>query len=82
MHDFNVDARHMKAARALLGWTADDLADASDVGIATIRRLEGASGTAGRLTVDVYRRLISAFAKAGIQFSETGVALVVEKEAA
>lgn len=82
MRNFDVDARHMKAARALLGWTADDLAEASGVGIATIRRLEGASGAAGRLTVDVYRRLIGAFADAGIEFSETGVTLVVEKEAA
>lgn len=30
-----------RAARALLGWSAQDLADEAGVGVATIRRFEG-----------------------------------------
>lgn len=32
--------RQIRAARALIGWSAQDLANASSVGVATIRRAE------------------------------------------
>jgi len=34
----------LRAARALLGWTAQQLADAAGVGVATIRRTETVEG--------------------------------------
>lgn len=34
----------MRAARALVRWSADDLARATKIGVATIRRAEGADG--------------------------------------
>ncbi|MCT2559415.1 helix-turn-helix domain-containing protein [Tsuneonella sp. YG55] len=34
----------MRAARALIGWTAEDLAEQSGVGWATIQRLETSDG--------------------------------------
>ena len=34
----------IRAARAMLKWTADDLAKKSDIGVATIRRLEVMNG--------------------------------------
>jgi transcriptional regulator with XRE-family HTH domain len=43
----------LRAARALLGWTAQQLADASGVGVATIRRTEGADGTVRMITANV-----------------------------
>ena len=35
-----VSARQIKAARALLGWSQQDLADNSGLGVATVRRFE------------------------------------------
>ncbi len=36
----NITGSQIRAARALIRWTADDLAKASGVGVATIRRAE------------------------------------------
>lgn len=59
--------RQLRAARALLKWTADDLAAASQVGVATIRRAEiyddELKGNAS--TVSSIRR---AFEEAGVEF--------------
>ena len=35
-----MNGRQIRAARALIGWSAQDLANASSVGVATIRRAE------------------------------------------
>ena len=62
----------LRAARALLDWSADRLAEASRIGITTIRRAEAESG-AVRMTaanVETVRRTLEA---AGIEFiSENG----------
>ena len=39
-----ITSEQIRAARALIKWSADDLADASGVGVATIRRFESAPG--------------------------------------
>ncbi|MCB4861113.1 helix-turn-helix domain-containing protein [Sphingobium sp. PNB] len=36
----NLSAEQCRAARGLLGWSADDLAKAAGVGVATVRRFE------------------------------------------
>jgi transcriptional regulator with XRE-family HTH domain len=59
----------IRAARALLGWTQQDLSAAAAVGVATIRRIEGApdriSGHAATLA-----KLQAALEQAGIVFIE------------
>ncbi len=57
----------MRAARALLRWRAQDLADAARVGIATIQRAEKESGPVqmNRSTEDAIRRALEA---AGVEF--------------
>ena len=40
----DITGAQMRAARALVRWRAEDLAAASKVGIATIRRAEGTDG--------------------------------------
>jgi len=35
-----ISSEQIRAARALLRWTAQNLADASGIGVATIRRME------------------------------------------
>ena len=39
-----ISSRQIKAARALLGWKGQNLADKSGVGVATLRRYEAQEG--------------------------------------
>ena len=39
-----ITSEQIRAARALIKWSADDLADAAGVGVATIRRFESVAG--------------------------------------
>jgi len=72
-----VSIRHIKAARALLGWTQDDLAAHSGVSQPTIKRLEADGGDLGGRdgTQEKIRRALE---RAGIEFNngdEPGVLL-------
>ena len=60
----------IRAARSLIGWTAQDLAKASKVGITTIRKIEVQKGVARaqERTIEDIRR---AFEAAGIEFLGT-----------
>lgn len=63
-----ISIRQVKAARALLGWSQDDLAAASGVSVPTIARLESvdSDGIGGRATTaDAIRAALEA---AGVQF--------------
>ena len=65
-----ISTAQIKAARALLGWTAKDLADQSGVSLATIQRLEPQSGVPvshQRTLLDIKR----AFEAAGVEFIGT-----------
>ncbi len=42
-----ISIRQVKAARALLAWSQDDLAQASGISVPTIARLESADGDIG-----------------------------------
>ena len=60
----------MGAARALLGWTQQELADKALVSRNTVSRIESAKGDVLTGTLDTMLRIL---AKAGIQFvSEEG----------
>ena len=55
------------ASRALLGWSQEELATASDVSLPTIKRLEAAEGwLAGRQTTS--HKIRAALELAGIEF--------------
>ena len=65
-----ISTAQIKAARALLGWTAKDLAEQSGVSLATIQRLEPQSGVPvshQRTLLDIKR----AFETAGVEFTGT-----------
>jgi transcriptional regulator with XRE-family HTH domain len=53
-----------RAARALLDWSQQDLADRAGVGIVTVRQLESGTHEPRRATLDVVRR---AFEGAGVE---------------
>ena len=54
-----------RAARALLAWSQQDLADKSGVGTVTVHQLETGTSQPRRATVDVVRQ---AFEAAGVEF--------------
>lgn len=60
-----ISPRQCRAARALLDWSQQDLADRARVGIVTIRQLEAGAHEPRRATLDVVRRALEA---AGIEF--------------
>ena len=57
----------LRAARALLGWRQQDVAQAAKISVATVRRIESQEGL---LTgyVSTLVRIQAAFEQAGIQF--------------
>lgn len=68
-----MQGEQIRAARALLGWTASDLAEKAGVSYPTIQRLDATKGPVGGRfeTVDAVRRALES---AGIQFLEAGAA--------
>lgn len=60
-----LSAAQCRAARGLLDWTQQDLADAARIGVATVRVFEGEGADARQATVAVLKR---AFETAGVVF--------------
>jgi transcriptional regulator with XRE-family HTH domain len=60
-------SEQIRAGRALIKWTAEDLAKHSGVGVATIRRLEGSVGipSSNARTLEQLRRCLEL---AGVEF--------------
>jgi hypothetical protein len=62
-----ISTGQVRAARALLRWTAEDLASAAEVGVATIRRMEVLDGVpAGNVKTLI--AIQQALEGAGIEF--------------
>jgi len=62
-----VSIRQVKAARALLGWSQEQLASSAEVSLPTIKRLEAGEGwLAGRQSTA--EKIRAAFETAGIDF--------------
>jgi len=64
-----VSIRQIKAARALLAWSQEELATAARISIPTIKRLESQEGRLGGRDETVLK-IQSALEEAGIQFIE------------
>ena len=63
-----VSSCQLKAARALLGWSAIELANVSGVGSATIKRYEVQVGIPSGNSQNLFK-LIKSFESAGIEFT-------------
>ena len=63
-----ISSRQINAARALLGWKGQDLADKSGVGVATLRRYEAQDGipNANKFVIKAIKTCLE---EAGIIFS-------------
>jgi transcriptional regulator with XRE-family HTH domain len=66
-HRQKITGRQIRAARALLRWTADELAEHSKLGVATIRRAESVDGPIP-ITVANADTIVRAFEEVGIEF--------------
>lgn len=62
-----ITVAQLRAARALIGWSQAELAEHSGVGIATIRRMEGARGLPKTSAENVWK-VQSALEEAGVIF--------------
>ena len=65
-----ITSDQIRAARALLRWTADDLANAANIGIATVRRFESSDGVPSG-QVRILGALKLALESAGVEFIGT-----------
>ena len=77
MSRLKISIRQIKAARSLLDWSQERLAETSGVSIPTIRRLEAAGGDLGG-RADTVEKIVSTMEAAGVQFTngnEPGVKL-------
>jgi ribosome-binding protein aMBF1 (putative translation factor) len=66
-HKKQLTSAQIRAARALLRWSAEDLARNSKVGVATIRRAEVTEGTTG-MTAPNDLAIRHALEDAGVEF--------------
>jgi len=64
-----ITARQIRAARALLGWTRQELADRAIISLNALARLEGGRVDARTSTVSAVERTLS---KAGVEFIPAG----------
>ena len=67
MSILKVSIKQIKAARALLGWSQEDLAREASVSIPTVKRLEAGNGELGGRSETV-RKLRTALEVAGVEF--------------
>jgi len=63
----DLSTRQLKAARALVGWSQENLTAAAGVSLPTLKRLEAIDGVLGG-SPDTRAKLISALSQAGIIF--------------
>lgn len=72
MHYADITPTHIRAARALLGWSQGKLSDISGVAVSTVKRLETAPGAMEKADTMTRRRLHDALAGAGVAFMNGG----------
>jgi transcriptional regulator with XRE-family HTH domain len=66
-----VSVRQIKAARMLLDWSQDRLAEVAGIGIATIKRLEAQDNALGGRD-DTVGKIVGALEAAGVEFTNGG----------
>lgn len=66
-----ITGRHIRAARALLGWAQTDLSRKARVALGTIQRMEGFDGAVGART-ETLGKVVATLERAGVQFLDNG----------
>jgi predicted transcriptional regulator len=62
-----ITGRHIRAARALIGWAQNELSTKSKVALGTVRRMEGNDGPVNARTESLTRVVVT-LEKAGVEF--------------
>jgi predicted transcriptional regulator len=68
-----ITGRHIRAARALLGWSQGELSKRSKVALRTVRRMEGFDGAVNART-ETLNKVVAVLDKAGVEFLNGGKA--------
>lgn len=63
----SLTGRHIRAARALIGWTQIELSRRSRVALGTVKRMEGFDGPVAART-DTLGKVAAVLQKAGVEF--------------
>jgi len=66
-----ITGRHIRAARALLGWAQNELSKRSKVALGTVRRMEGFDGPVSARTESL-NRVVVTLERAGVEFLDSG----------
>ena len=66
-----ISGRHIRAARALLGWAQNELSKKARVALGTLRRMESFDGPVSARTESL-SKVVMALEKAGIEFLNGG----------
>jgi transcriptional regulator with XRE-family HTH domain len=77
-----ITVEQIRAAKAMLRWSGEHLAQRSGVSLSSIRRLESSSGTPDRISVGNLKKIVVALEHGGIEFvgspdDKPGVRLVI-----
>jgi predicted transcriptional regulator len=67
----SISGMHIRAARALLGWTQEELSRKAKVGLGTVKRMEGYEGPVEART-DTVRKVTGVMERAGVDFLDDG----------
>ena len=79
-----ITGAQVRAAKALIGWSGNDLAEKAGVGLSTIRRIEGRDGLLEAASIKTMQAIQKALELGGVEFLGTpedcpGVRLKTQK---
>ena len=79
-----ITGAQVRAAKALIGWSGNDLANKAGVGLSTIRRIEGCDGLLEAASIKTLQAIQKALELGGVEFLGTpdnspGVRLKTQK---
>lgn len=79
-----ITGAQVRAAKALIGWSGNDLAIKAGIGLSTIRRIEGCDGLLETASVKILQSIQKALEAGGVEFIGTpedgpGVRLKLKK---
>lgn len=69
MQELFVTLSQLKAARALLNWSQEDLSNASGISIQTIKRIEASDEAIRTVKLVTLQKIVTTFKSNGIKFS-------------
>jgi transcriptional regulator with XRE-family HTH domain len=79
-----ITGAQVRAAKALIGWSGNDLANKAGIGLSTIRRIEACDGLLETASIKILQSIQKALESGGIEFIGTpeegpGVRLKLKK---